>query len=106
MASGYTSGVTNGSFTVRFHWTSSYNAATNQSTITVMPQVYNTGNGIRNSEKDRIFDRFYRSDESRSKSTGGYGLGLSIAKAITDAHGGTITVDSEEGRWISFTVVL
>ena len=44
MASGYTSGVTNGSFTVRFHWTSSYNAATNQSTITVMPQVYNTGN--------------------------------------------------------------
>ena len=69
-------------------------------------QVYNTGNGIRNSEKDRIFDRFYRSDESRSKSTGGYGLGLSIAKAITDAHGGTITVDSQEGRWISFTVVL
>ena len=69
-------------------------------------QVYNTGNGIRNSEKDRIFDRFYRSDESRSKSTGGYGLGLSIAKAITDAHGGTISVDGEEGSWIDFTVVL
>ena len=69
-------------------------------------QVYNTGNGIRNSEKDRIFDRFYRSDESRSKSTGGYGLGLSIAKAITDAHGGTISVDGEEGSWIGFTVVL
>ena len=69
-------------------------------------QVYNTGNGIRNSEKDKIFERFYRSDESRSKSTGGYGLGLSIAKAITDAHGGTISVDSEAGRWISFTVVL
>lgn len=69
-------------------------------------QVYNTGNGIRNSEKDKIFERFYRSDESRSKSTGGYGLGLSIAKAITDAHGGTITVDSDDSRWISFTVVL
>ena len=69
-------------------------------------QVYNTGNGIRNSEKDRIFDRFYRSDESRSKDTGGYGLGLSIAKAIVDAHKGTITVDGEEQQWISFTVIL
>jgi len=69
-------------------------------------QVYNTGNGIRNSEKDKIFERFYRSDESRSKSTGGYGLGLSIAKAIVDAHNGTITVDGAEDKWISFTVVL
>ena len=69
-------------------------------------QVYNTGNGIKNSEKDKIFDRFYRSDESRSKETGGYGLGLSIAKAIVDAHKGIITVDGEEQKWISFTVVL
>ncbi len=69
-------------------------------------QVYNTGNSIRNSEKDKIFNRFYRSDESRSKATGGYGLGLSIAKAITDAHKGTITVDGEENKWISFTVIL
>lgn len=69
-------------------------------------QVYNTGNGIRSSEKDKIFNRFYRSDESRSKETGGYGLGLSIAKAIVDAHKGTITVDGEENKWISFTVVL
>lgn len=69
-------------------------------------QVYNTGNGIRNSEKDKIFNRFYRSDESRSKSTGGYGLGLSIAKAIVDAHNGTISVDGAENQWISFTVIL
>lgn len=69
-------------------------------------QVYNTGNGIKNSEKDKIFNRFYRSDESRSKVTGGYGLGLSIAKAITDAHKGIITVDGEENKWISFTVIL
>ncbi|MBR5233216.1 MAG: HAMP domain-containing histidine kinase [Clostridia bacterium] len=69
-------------------------------------QVYNTGNGIKNSEKDKIFNRFYRSDESRSKVTGGYGLGLSIAKSIVDAHKGTITVDGEENKWISFTVVL
>lgn len=69
-------------------------------------QVYNTGNSIKNSEKDRIFDRFYRSDESRSKVTGGYGLGLSIAKTIVDEHKGIITVDGEENKWISFTVVL
>ncbi len=69
-------------------------------------QVYNTGNGIKNSEKNKIFNRFYRSDESRSKVTGGYGLGLSIAKAITDAHKGSITVDGEENKWISFTVIL
>lgn len=69
-------------------------------------QVYNTGNGIKNSEKNKIFNRFYRSDESRSKVTGGYGLGLSIAKAIVDAHKGTITVDGEENKWVSFTAVL
>lgn len=69
-------------------------------------QVFNTGNGIKNSEKDKIFLRFYRSDESRSKATGGYGLGLSIAKAIVDAHNGTITVDGEENKWVSFTVIL
>ena len=69
-------------------------------------QVYNTGNGISSRDKDKIFNRFYRSDESRSKETGGYGLGLSIAKSITDAHSGTITVDGEEGKWVSFTVIL
>lgn len=69
-------------------------------------QVYNTGNGIKNSEKDKIFNRFYRSDESRSKVTGGYGLGLSIAKAIVEAHKGSITVDGEENKWVSFTAVL
>lgn len=69
-------------------------------------QVYNTGNGLRNDEKDKIFNRFYRSDMSRSRETGGYGLGLSIAKSIAEAHGGTITVDGEENRWISFTVIL
>ncbi len=69
-------------------------------------QVYNTGNGIKDDEKDKIFNRFYRSDKSRSKETGGYGLGLAIAKATAEAHKGTISVDGEEGKWISFTVVL
>lgn len=69
-------------------------------------QVYNTGNGIKDGEKDKIFNRFYRSDRSRSRETGGYGLGLSIAKSIVDAHKGTITVDGEENKWVSFTVIL
>ena len=69
-------------------------------------QVYNTGNGIRNEEKDKIFNRFYRSDRSRSRETGGYGLGLSIAKSIVDAHNGMIAVDGEENKWVSFTVIL
>ena len=69
-------------------------------------QVYNTGNGIKNSEKDKIFNRFYRSDESRSKATGGYGLGLSIAKSIVETHKGTISVDGEEQKWVSFTAIL
>ncbi len=69
-------------------------------------QVYNTGNGIKEEEKDKIFNRFYRSDKSRARATGGYGLGLSIAKSIVDAHHGLITVDGEENKWVSFTVIL
>lgn len=69
-------------------------------------QVYNTGNSIKNNEKDKIFNRFYRSDESRNHASGGYGLGLSIAKSIVDSHDGSITVDGEEGKWVSFTVKL
>lgn len=44
--------------------------------------VFNSGQGIPENERARIFERFYRCDESRSKKTGGYGLGLAIAKAI------------------------
>lgn len=69
-------------------------------------QVYNTGNTISDEEKLHIFDRFYRSDKSRARATGGYGLGLSIAKSIVDVHSGNIVVDGEEGRWISFTCIL
>jgi signal transduction histidine kinase len=68
--------------------------------------VYNTGNSIKHNEMDKIFNRFYRSDESRSRATGGYGLGLAIAKSVADAHNGTITANGEEGKWISFTVIL
>ncbi len=68
--------------------------------------VFNTGKGIRESEKDKIFERFYRSDESRNRSTGGYGLGLAIAKSIIDKHKFKISVDTREGESISFVVTM
>ena len=53
----------------------------------------------------RLFDRFYRADTSRTRETGGSGLGLSLAKTITDAHGGKITCETE-GKKVRFTVRL
>ena len=51
-----------------------------------------------------LFDRFYRVDESRSKLSGGYGIGLSVARAIAEKHGGRLTVrQSDDGRRIRFT---
>ncbi len=66
--------------------------------------VYNTGSGVKEEDKYRIFERFYRSDESRNRSTGGYGLGLAIAKSIIDKHKFRIEVENEEGRSICFIV--
>jgi signal transduction histidine kinase len=68
--------------------------------------VFNTGAGVPDAEKSKIFDRFYRSDESRSRETGGYGLGLSIAQAIAAAHRGKITVAGVYGEWVRFDVLL
>lgn len=67
-----------------------------------MLKVYNTGKGIPESEKEKIFQRFYRSDASRARATGGYGLGLSIAQSIADAHKIRIQVESEYEHWICF----
>lgn len=65
-------------------------------------KVYNTGKGIPESEKEKIFQRFYRSDASRARATGGYGLGLSIAQSIADVHKIRIQVESEYEHWICF----
>lgn len=54
----------------------------------------------------RVFDRFYRTDESRNSQTGGHGIGLSIAKAIVDAHGGEISASTTDGHDFRVTVSL
>lgn len=71
-----------------------------------MFSVYNTGQGVKDSEKDKIFERFYRSDESRNRSTGGYGLGLAIAKSIIDKHKFKVHVENQEGKSICFVVMM
>jgi signal transduction histidine kinase len=68
--------------------------------------VRDTGPGIPPEHLPHIFDRFYRVDPSRSRSTGGVGLGLAIAKQFVEASGGTIRVDSEPGEGATFLVVL
>ena len=68
--------------------------------------VANTGQGIVPEDLERIFDRFYRADSSHNRETEGYGLGLSIAKNIADAHKGKIRVKSVPGEETVFTVIL
>ena len=68
--------------------------------------VFNTGSGVKEGEEDKIFERFYRSDESRNRSTGGYGLGLAIAKSIIDKHKFKVHVENCEGKSISFVVTM
>jgi two-component system sensor histidine kinase SenX3 len=68
--------------------------------------VVDQGVGIPSSELDRIFERFYRVDPARHRSTGGTGLGLSIVKHVAATHGGEIRVWSVEGQGSTFTLSL
>ena len=68
--------------------------------------IADTGVGIPEDELGKIFDRFYRVDPSRSRETGGSGLGLSIARWIAEAHRGRIEVQSAPGAGSTFTVAL
>ncbi|HET9322681.1 MAG TPA: HAMP domain-containing sensor histidine kinase [Gaiellaceae bacterium] len=66
--------------------------------------VVDSGPGLRDGDAARVFERFYRADESRSRSSGGAGLGLSIVAAVSEAHGGAVTASSAPGGGATFEV--
>ncbi|PRA80802.1 cell wall metabolism sensor histidine kinase WalK [Microbacterium sp. MYb66] len=68
--------------------------------------VSDQGIGIAEPDRERIFERFYRADEARSRRTGGTGLGLSIVKHATQRHGGEVRLWSRPGRGSTFTIRL
>jgi two-component system phosphate regulon sensor histidine kinase PhoR len=72
----------------------------------ILIQVEDQGSGIERRHLERIFERFYRVDKSRSRKLGGTGLGLSIVKHILEAHGGRVSVESQPGRGSTFTLHL
>ena len=73
---------------------------------TVTVEVIDDGVGITKEELPRVFERFFRTEKAREMSDIGTGLGLAISKWVVDAHGGTIGVESIEGKGTTFTVVL
>ena len=73
---------------------------------TLTLDAYNTCESIDKEKLPHLFDRFYRADPARARETGGYGIGLSIAKAIVDRHKGKISASSPDGKSVLFRVLL
>lgn len=69
-------------------------------------EVYNDADDLPQGKMDVLFERFYRLDSSRNSGTGGSGIGLSVAKAIVQAHKGKITAENKNGRRLTITVIL
>jgi signal transduction histidine kinase len=78
--------------------------ATQQDRVRV--DVRDTGEGIPPTDLPYIFERFYRGEKSRSRATGGAGLGLAIARGIVEAHGGQLWVESQVGTGSTFSLAL
>jgi len=71
----------------------------------IVVTVTDSGIGVPGRDLERIFERFYRVDQARSRDTGGTGLGLAIVRNVAQAHGGEVSVTSVEGQGSTFTVV-
>jgi signal transduction histidine kinase len=72
----------------------------------VIVEVSDTGEGIPQRELPRVFERFYRVDAARARTTGGTGLGLAIVKHVVERHGGSVSVQSEFGAGSRFRLRL
>jgi len=72
----------------------------------VVIEIADNGSGIASDDLPKVFDRFWRADKSRSRRTGGSGLGLPITRQLIEAHGGTVTAASVPGRRTVFTIRL
>ncbi|HET9962859.1 MAG TPA: ATP-binding protein [Nitrospiraceae bacterium] len=70
----------------------------------VLIAVRDTGHGIEPEHLPHLFDHFYRTDKARARDSGGTGLGLAIVKGIVEAHGGTVSVESQPGKGSVFTL--
>lgn len=91
---------------IKYTSTGSIRVSLQKSQEKVFIKIQDTGIGIPRDEQGNIFKRFYRVDKSRSRETGGVGLGLSIAEWIVHAHHGRIEVESELNQGSTFTVYL
>ncbi len=69
-------------------------------------EVQDAGPGLTRDHLERVFERFYRADESRARTSGGVGLGLSIVAAVAEAHGGSVTARSEPALGATFRIVI
>jgi two-component system, OmpR family, sensor kinase len=69
-------------------------------------EVSDEGPGLTTEQAERVFERFYRVDESRARASGGVGLGLSIVAAVAQAHGGSVAAESEPGQGATFRITL
>jgi two-component system OmpR family sensor kinase len=72
----------------------------------VILEVADSGPGLTKEQADRVFERFYRTDQARRRRTGGTGLGLAIVAALVAAHGGTVSLDTAPGQGATFRITL
>lgn len=72
----------------------------------IIYQISNETDLIAKGNQDVLFERFYRSDASRNSATGGSGIGLSVAKAVAEAHHGKLTAESKDGKSLTITLTV